>query len=417
MTEEEESELKKNQQQIDNEKAIASSIPPKLTCPFIEHGIHIIKDAVLVPCCGHFICCDECIREKISHEEIVECPMKDCGHEIDSLESITSHHQMRNMVNEYLNDVKLNKFNNNYNKKSSKNDDVFIDLYLNDDFKTINPNSLTNDNPVNDVNKKEIVDIQKVEKKDDEFNAENINFNEKEENDKLDRVVKSPLQDSNISSTIAVNSNNKIASNIALLPTPPMSQLIVPVSVPNILSTDNSKVFQQSSSSAVVPLISTNSIQRIGTVSKPHSPQYVENYPYMLHQGQVPRPPIMNKIRRMPNNISIPVHHPSMPHQIRGPMMNYGSMQSYDMTHTNYYQYPSNQYQANPSAMYHQPMQHMHQNVHIYNNNSNLMSTNYGVPQSFVSNNLQISNQNPNMQKHLSEKEFYEMKERLLKRE
>jgi hypothetical protein len=78
---------------------------------------------------------------------------------------------MRNMVNEYLNDVKLNKFNNN--KKSSKTDDVFIDLYLNDDFDTINPNPLTNENPVNDTIKKEIFEIETINK------IENLNNNEK----------------------------------------------------------------------------------------------------------------------------------------------------------------------------------------------------------------------------------------------
>jgi len=169
LTEEEENELKKNRQQPESKST--ANIPSKLTCPFVEHGVHIIKDAVLIPCCGHFICCDECIREKISMEELVDCPMKDCRHEIDSLESITSHHQMRNMVNEYLNDVKLNKFTNN--KKSSKTDDVFIDLYLNDDFDTINPNPLTNENPVNDTIKKEIFEIETINK------IENLNNNEK----------------------------------------------------------------------------------------------------------------------------------------------------------------------------------------------------------------------------------------------
>ena len=125
LTEEEENELKKNEHQQQESKSSANQVPSKLTCPFVEHGVHIIKDAVLIPCCGHFICCDECIREKISGEEIVDCPMKDCGHEIDSLESITSHHQMRSMVNEYLNDVKLNKFNNNNNNK--KKDVLFIE--------------------------------------------------------------------------------------------------------------------------------------------------------------------------------------------------------------------------------------------------------------------------------------------------
>ena len=167
--------MKKNEQQQQESKSSANQVPSKLTCPFVEHGVHIIKDAVLIPCCGHFICCDECIREKISGEEIVDCPMKDCGHEIDSLESITSHHQMRSMVNEYLNDVKLNKFNNN-NKK--KNDDLFIDLYLNDDFDTINPNSLSNENPANDTIKIEIFETEMINKKENLNNYETFKMKE-----------------------------------------------------------------------------------------------------------------------------------------------------------------------------------------------------------------------------------------------
>ena len=42
-------------------------IPSELKCPY---GDHIIRDAVLVPCCGHFVCCDECIRQKISNDGI-----------------------------------------------------------------------------------------------------------------------------------------------------------------------------------------------------------------------------------------------------------------------------------------------------------------------------------------------------------
>jgi hypothetical protein len=405
LTEEEENELKKNQQKLES-KSIAN-IPSKLTCPFVEHGVHIIKDAVLIPCCGHFICCDECIREKISMEELVDCPMKDCRHEIDSLESITSHHQMRNMVNEYLNDVKLNKFNNN--KKSSKNDDVFIDLYLNDDFDTINPNSLTNENPVDDSL---VVDaaIKKEDQQNDilKLNTDTLNEKEDTSNDKTEIVpAKSPLQDSNISSTIPLN-GNKI--NPALLPTPSSNQLIVPpvVTVPEI----NKLLPAATAVAPVIPAITTNSIQRIGTLSKPQtlSPQYVEGYPYVMPPTQMGnRPPMIpNKMRRLPNNISIPVHpYPMQHHPVRGPMMPYGIQTSYDGNYhqSNYYSYQTSQYTPNAS-MFHQ--QH---NIHGFN--GGMPPNNYGQP--FIPhNNILSGGMQP---KQLSEKEFYELKERALKRE
>lgn len=71
--------------------------PAELKCPF---GAHLIKDAVLVPCCGHFICCDECIKNKISLDENIECPYDKCGQEIDmgTLSSITPYHETRKKV-------------------------------------------------------------------------------------------------------------------------------------------------------------------------------------------------------------------------------------------------------------------------------------------------------------------------------
>ena len=377
LTEEEENELKKNEQQQQESKSSANQVPSKLTCPFVEHGVHIIKDAVLIPCCGHFICCDECIREKISGEEIVDCPMKDCGHEIDSLESITSHHQMRSMVNEYLNDVKLNKFNNNNNNK--KKDDLFIDLLLNDDFET---NSLSIENPVNELNSKQSVVVVDVK------NEEKESLNEKGE--ELVQA-KSPLQDSNISSTIPLNK--------ALLPTPPSPLHVV---------TATEKVSQ---CALITP---ANNIQRIATLSKP--PPHTMSQPLYVADGYsynpMVRPPIMpNKIRRMPNNISIPIHPHQMPHhQIRGPIMHYGGMQGgYEMSNyhqTNYYPpyQQSSQYPPNP------PVYHQQPHIHAYNAG---MSNNYGPP--FMSNTNMPVGSMP--QKQLSEKEFYEMKERILKRE
>ena len=78
--------------------------PAELRCPY---GDHLIKDAVLVPCCGHFVCCDVCIRERISNDEPVECPHAGCDQEIGSLISITPYHEMRKKVNEYVNEQKL----------------------------------------------------------------------------------------------------------------------------------------------------------------------------------------------------------------------------------------------------------------------------------------------------------------------
>ncbi len=86
--------------------AAALKCPPELRCPF---GDHLIREAVLVPCCGHFVCCDECVRDKISRDEVVECPRDDCDQEIGSLESITPYHNTRKLVNEFLAERRANR--------------------------------------------------------------------------------------------------------------------------------------------------------------------------------------------------------------------------------------------------------------------------------------------------------------------
>ena len=122
--------VKRTQRQI-------STLPVELTCAFIENGKHIVKDAVLIPCCGHFICCNECIHEKMLKDKIVECPIKECDYELDSIKSLTPHHQIRKLANDYLNDVKLNKIN-----KLDK-PDACIDIFLNDEFINRSNNSFT----------------------------------------------------------------------------------------------------------------------------------------------------------------------------------------------------------------------------------------------------------------------------------
>lgn len=108
----EEEGYKKNEKK--NIQEPSQKIPNDLQCPF---GGHLIKDAVLVPCCGHFICCDECIKRKIENEEQIECPHEKCDQEIGPLVSITPFHEIRKKVQEYLK-----------NSKSNESKDPFLDL-------------------------------------------------------------------------------------------------------------------------------------------------------------------------------------------------------------------------------------------------------------------------------------------------
>jgi len=119
-----------------------SKIPPELKCPY---GEHLIKDAILVPCCGHFVCCDECIRQRISNDEHVECPHEQCDQEIGSLISITPYHEIRKKVNDYLNEMKLAKQNAVSASTATKSSDPFFDLILNEvgNEKTFAPTKLS----------------------------------------------------------------------------------------------------------------------------------------------------------------------------------------------------------------------------------------------------------------------------------
>ena len=112
-------------EKLKNRKDEDEPLPDNLMCPFTEHGKHLIKDAVIIPCCGKFVCCDECICYKISNDELIRCPIDTCDHEIDYIE-IAPHHEIRNLVNHYL---KINKFNKTDNK-------ALTDFnFLNDKFK------------------------------------------------------------------------------------------------------------------------------------------------------------------------------------------------------------------------------------------------------------------------------------------
>jgi hypothetical protein len=214
LTEEEEEELKKTQQ---IEIKQIETLPFELSCPFQEHGKHLIRDAVLVPCCGHFICCDECIREKILLDEIVECPIKGCGHEIDSLESITPHHQMRKMVNDYLTDINLNKINK-LEKLTSKTDEAFIDLLLNDEF--IHTAAAATTTTI--INKSESLT---AEGKISQFNAENEIYKDFIEISSTNKRPLSPVQDSKISSTLSLSSFTQDVINTVVVTTAGMKKI------------------------------------------------------------------------------------------------------------------------------------------------------------------------------------------------
>ena len=101
-------------------------IPKELKCPF---GDHILKDAVLVPCCGHFICCDDCIRNRISNEESIDCPNESCDQEIDSFAGITPYHEMRRKCNEFIKSKNL--INETRVKKLKEEKSVKIELAVN----------------------------------------------------------------------------------------------------------------------------------------------------------------------------------------------------------------------------------------------------------------------------------------------
>ena len=124
LTESEEEELNKKKRETEKiaEKEILK-VPDYFKCPFDDH---IIKDAVVIPCCGRFIYCNYCIRDKIVRDEQIVCPYETCDQEIGSLDSITPHHQLRKEIKEYLKNRELS------NKIESNHPDPFLDLLLDD---------------------------------------------------------------------------------------------------------------------------------------------------------------------------------------------------------------------------------------------------------------------------------------------
>jgi hypothetical protein len=78
----------------------------ELLCPFEdkERGErHLMTRAVLVPCCGYFICCEECLDDRLAKQHAyVECPHDTCLQEITSNHRYIPHKPMRQRVDEYI---------------------------------------------------------------------------------------------------------------------------------------------------------------------------------------------------------------------------------------------------------------------------------------------------------------------------
>lgn len=94
-----------SQQINDSVKAKDFPAPPvELLCPFMDEtkSLHLIDNAVIVPCCGYFICCEECIRDVLEHNNVLECPHKECIQEITSNHRLTPYKPIRQKVIEYL---------------------------------------------------------------------------------------------------------------------------------------------------------------------------------------------------------------------------------------------------------------------------------------------------------------------------
>ena len=169
---------------------MAQKYPPELKCPY---GDHIIRDAVLVPCCGQFVCCDSCIREKISQDGIegIECPHENCT-EIGSLGSIMPFHEIRKKVNDYLNDVKFS------SQQTSNHEDPFLASFLND--------------LANEAKAEATVKTESIQAKIDSM-AKTLDVKKNDEEKQKQPSVEeadlkviphvSPLQDSKISSTLS----------------------------------------------------------------------------------------------------------------------------------------------------------------------------------------------------------------------
>lgn len=83
----------------------AAALPSaELLCPFMSEAktLHLMDQAIIVPCCGYFICCEDCIRDRLDQNSYVECPHAGCIQEITSSHRLTPEMQIRNRVTKFI---------------------------------------------------------------------------------------------------------------------------------------------------------------------------------------------------------------------------------------------------------------------------------------------------------------------------
>lgn len=366
LTEEEEEESAKAKQQSAAE-SLLNKYPLELKCPF---GDHIIIDAVLIPCCGHFVCCDLCIRQKISNDENVECPHEECDQEIGSLISITPYHEIRKKVTDYLNDVKLSvqrasitnnsNISNVTNKDSTTTNDPFFDLIL----------SGVNGKPSDSQPNLSLSPVNQISDKDNP-----VSNQESLKEDQKPSGSESPLQDSKISSSQQqLNNANGMQTSVqankdqlsdseskkttiptakidtppamqpALLPTPPLiSEPVVPINAQlksNMIKLTGQPPPAQGSAipttqpfvSNINPIRSSFPVNDSSFMSQPRPP--VQNVVNPTSYGQMPIQPnyqmgkIRNPIRNNNNILPIPNTNFGMNQQVQQPRPNLNMAQA-----------------------------------------------------------------------------------------
>ena len=92
-------------QQDSTTKISKTVIPDEYKCTL---GDHIMQEAVFVPCCGRFYCCNWCLLIRVtSGDSDLGCVFSECNKEI-SIENIISCHDLRNKIKLYLNNKNIN---------------------------------------------------------------------------------------------------------------------------------------------------------------------------------------------------------------------------------------------------------------------------------------------------------------------
>lgn len=75
----------KNRIRIRNNGNSKKNLNNQFICPY---GDHLIKEAVILPCCGNCYCCNSCVLNKMYNDEEIECNNSLCKKDMGPLENI-----------------------------------------------------------------------------------------------------------------------------------------------------------------------------------------------------------------------------------------------------------------------------------------------------------------------------------------